>query len=68
MGRPPGTGDARSTTTEKSSATALPGVSPAVILDKACLSGLSAVIDAARLVRRGEASVAGGQESVTDGR
>ncbi|MBG6226155.1 acetyl-CoA C-acetyltransferase [Arthrobacter sp. CAN_A2] len=42
---------------------------PAVTLNKVCLSGLTAVIDAARLVRSGEARVvvAGGQESMTRG-
>ncbi|MBP2413304.1 acetyl-CoA C-acetyltransferase [Arthrobacter stackebrandtii] len=40
---------------------------PAVTVNKVCLSGLTAVIDAARLIRSGEASVvvAGGQESMT---
>ena len=40
---------------------------PAVTINKVCLSGLTAVIDAARLIRSGEASVvvAGGQESMT---
>lgn len=42
---------------------------PTVTLNKVCLSGLTAVIDAARLIRSGEASVvvAGGQESMTRG-
>lgn len=42
---------------------------PAVTLNKVCLSGLTAVIDAARLIRSGEAQVvvAGGQESMTRG-
>ncbi|PWB96256.1 acetyl-CoA C-acetyltransferase [Salinibacterium hongtaonis] len=41
---------------------------PAITLNKVCLSGLSAVIDAARLIRLGEADVvvAGGQESMTN--
>lgn len=40
---------------------------PAVTTNKVCLSGLTAVIDAARLIRSGEAAVvvAGGQESMT---
>ncbi|PTL74718.1 acetyl-CoA C-acyltransferase [Rathayibacter caricis DSM 15933] len=40
---------------------------PAVTINKLCLSGLTAVIDAARLIRTGEAAVvvAGGQESMT---
>ncbi|MDP5228097.1 MULTISPECIES: acetyl-CoA C-acetyltransferase [Arthrobacter] len=40
---------------------------PTVTLNKVCLSGLTAVIDAARLIRAGEADVvvAGGQESMT---
>ncbi|MFJ3956141.1 acetyl-CoA C-acetyltransferase [Arthrobacter sp. NPDC090010] len=40
---------------------------PAITLNKVCLSGLTAVIDAARLIRAGEADVvvAGGQESMT---
>lgn len=42
---------------------------PAVTVNKVCLSGLAAVIDAARLIRGGEATVvvAGGQESMTRG-
>ncbi|GGF02204.1 acetyl-CoA C-acetyltransferase [Mycetocola zhadangensis] len=41
---------------------------PAVTVNKVCLSGIQAVIDAARLIRCGEASVvvAGGQESMTN--
>ncbi|MFC0680645.1 acetyl-CoA C-acetyltransferase [Lysobacter korlensis] len=41
---------------------------PAITINKLCLSGLTAVIDAARLIRTGEASVvvAGGQESMTN--
>lgn len=41
---------------------------PAVTINKVCLSGLAAVIDAARLIRAGEATVvvAGGQESMTN--
>ena len=41
---------------------------PAVTINKVCLSGLAAVIDAARLIRAGEAEVvvAGGQESMTN--
>ncbi|PFG42438.1 acetyl-CoA C-acetyltransferase [Isoptericola jiangsuensis] len=44
-----------------------PGV-PAVTLNKVCLSGLTAVIDGARLLRTGEAGVVlvGGQESMTN--
>ncbi|TDW29135.1 acetyl-CoA C-acetyltransferase [Cryobacterium psychrophilum] len=40
---------------------------PAMTLNKVCLSGLAAIIDAARLVRLGEADVvvAGGQESMS---
>jgi acetyl-CoA C-acetyltransferase len=40
---------------------------PAVTVNKVCLSGLTAVIDAARMIRGGEVSVvvAGGQESMT---
>ncbi|MGO4452844.1 acetyl-CoA C-acetyltransferase [Arthrobacter sp. RAF14] len=40
---------------------------PTVTVNKVCLSGLTAVIDAARLIRSGEADVvvAGGQESMT---
>ncbi|GAB3544603.1 acetyl-CoA C-acetyltransferase [Arthrobacter tumbae] len=42
---------------------------PTVTVNKVCLSGLTAVIDAARLIRSGEADVvvAGGQESMTHG-
>ncbi|WP_265520845.1 acetyl-CoA C-acetyltransferase [Oerskovia flava] len=41
---------------------------PAVTLNKVCLSGLTAVIDGARLLRTGEAEVVlvGGQESMTN--
>jgi acetyl-CoA C-acetyltransferase len=41
---------------------------PTTTLNRVCLSGLSAVIDAARLIRSGEATVvvAGGQESMTN--
>ncbi|WP_218711396.1 acetyl-CoA C-acetyltransferase [Arthrobacter sp. BF1] len=40
---------------------------PALTINKVCLSGLTAIIDAARLIRNGEARVvvAGGQESMT---
>lgn len=40
---------------------------PAVTINKVCLSGLTAVIDAARMLRSGDATVvvAGGQESMT---
>lgn len=40
---------------------------PAVTINKVCLSGLTSVIDAARLIRSGEATVviAGGQESMS---
>ncbi|MGO4383291.1 acetyl-CoA C-acetyltransferase [Specibacter sp. RAF43] len=40
---------------------------PAVTINKVCLSGLTAVIDAARMIRSGDAEVvvAGGQESMT---
>ncbi|MBO3084707.1 acetyl-CoA C-acetyltransferase [Cellulomonas fengjieae] len=45
----------------------IPWTVPAMTLNKVCLSGLSAVIDAARMIRLGEASVvvAGGQESMS---
>jgi acetyl-CoA C-acetyltransferase len=41
---------------------------PTVTVNKVCLSGLHAIIDAARLIRLGEADVvvAGGQESMTN--
>jgi acetyl-CoA C-acetyltransferase len=41
---------------------------PTITINKLCLSGLTAVVDAARLVRTGEASVvvAGGMESMTN--
>ncbi|MGO4433945.1 acetyl-CoA C-acyltransferase [Arthrobacter sp. S39] len=41
---------------------------PTVTVNKLCLSGLTAVIDAARMIRAGEADfvVAGGQESMTN--
>ncbi|WP_026531237.1 acetyl-CoA C-acetyltransferase [Haematomicrobium sanguinis] len=42
---------------------------PTVTINKVCLSGLTAIIDAARLIRSGDAEVvvAGGQESMTNG-
>lgn len=42
---------------------------PAVTINKVCLSGLTAIIDAARMIRSGDAVVvvAGGQESMTRG-
>jgi acetyl-CoA C-acetyltransferase len=45
----------------------IPWTVPAMTLNKVCLSGLAAVVDAARLIRLGEASVvvAGGQESMS---
>ncbi|MEX1079373.1 MAG: acetyl-CoA C-acetyltransferase [Homoserinimonas sp.] len=41
---------------------------PTVTINKVCLSGLAAVIDAARIIRAGEASVvvAGGEESMSN--
>ncbi|MDQ0735814.1 acetyl-CoA C-acetyltransferase [Arthrobacter agilis] len=47
----------------------IPWTVPAVTVNKVCLSGLTAVIDAVRLIRSGEARVvvAGGQESMTRG-
>ncbi len=41
---------------------------PTITINKVCLSGLAAVIDAARIIRGGEADVvvAGGQESMTN--
>ena len=49
-------------------AAGIPWRVPAMTLNKVCLSGLAAVVDAARLIRLGEASVvvAGGQESMTN--
>jgi acetyl-CoA C-acetyltransferase len=49
-------------------AAGLPWHVPATTINKICLSGLTAVIDAARLVRTGEAQVvvAGGQESMSN--
>lgn len=45
----------------------IPWTVPAVTVNKVCLSGLTAVVDAARAIRLGEADVvvAGGQESMT---
>lgn len=45
----------------------IPPEAPATTVNKVCLSGLTAVIDAARLIRAGDAQVvvAGGQESMT---
>ncbi|MFC6357354.1 acetyl-CoA C-acetyltransferase [Luethyella okanaganae] len=49
-------------------AAGIPWNVPAMTLNKVCLSGLAAVVDAARLIRLGEADVvvAGGQESMTN--
>lgn len=48
-------------------AAGLPAHVPAVTVNKVCLSGLVSIIDAARMIRLGEASVvvAGGQESMS---
>ncbi|MDY6055079.1 acetyl-CoA C-acetyltransferase [Micrococcus sp.] len=48
-------------------AAGVPWSVPAVTVNKVCLSGLTAVIDAGRMIRLGEAEVvvAGGQESMT---
>ena len=48
-------------------AAGIPWRVPATTLNKVCLSGLAAIIDAARMIRLGEASVvvAGGQESMS---
>ena len=48
-------------------AAGLPWTVPATTINKVCLSGLTAIIDAARMIRLGEASVvvAGGQESMS---
>jgi acetyl-CoA C-acetyltransferase len=45
----------------------LPWTVPATTVNKVCLSGLTAIVDAARLIRAGEADVvvAGGQESMS---
>lgn len=52
---------------QSSVAAGIPWNVPAMTLNKVCLSGLAAIIDAARLVRLGEADVvvAGGQESMS---
>ncbi|ROR73278.1 acetyl-CoA C-acyltransferase [Bogoriella caseilytica] len=46
----------------------VPLATPAVTVNKVCLSGLTAIIDGARLIRSGEATavLAGGQESMTN--
>ncbi|KQY21247.1 acetyl-CoA acetyltransferase [Cellulomonas sp. Root485] len=48
-------------------AAGIPWTVPATTINKVCLSGLAAIIDAARMIRLGEASVvvAGGQESMS---
>lgn len=52
---------------QSANAAGIPWRAPATTLNKVCLSGLAAVVDAARLIRLGEASVvvAGGQESMS---
>jgi acetyl-CoA C-acetyltransferase len=52
---------------QSSVAAGIPWNVPAMTLNKVCLSGLAAIVDAARLVRLGEADVvvAGGQESMS---
>ncbi|MCS5735754.1 acetyl-CoA C-acetyltransferase [Herbiconiux daphne] len=49
-------------------AAGIPLTSPAVTINKVCLSGLTAIIDAARMIGTGECAVAlaGGQESMTN--
>ena len=53
---------------QSANAAGIPWRVPAMTLNKVCLSGLAAVVDAARMIRLGEASVvvAGGQESMTN--
>ncbi|WP_353809394.1 acetyl-CoA C-acetyltransferase [Agromyces sp. SYSU T00194] len=53
---------------QTANAAGIPWRVPAMTLNKVCLSGLAAVVDAARMIRLGEASVvvAGGQESMTN--
>ncbi|NYD65769.1 acetyl-CoA C-acetyltransferase [Agromyces atrinae] len=53
---------------QSANAAGIPWRVPAMTLNKVCLSGLAAVVDAARLIRLGEAQVvvAGGQESMTN--
>jgi acetyl-CoA C-acetyltransferase len=48
-------------------AAGIPWSVPAMTINKVCLSGLAAIVDAARLIRLGEAEVvvAGGQESMS---
>lgn len=52
---------------QTASAAGVPLTTPAVTVNSVCLSGLRAVIDAARLIRAGEVqvAVAGGQESMS---
>ncbi|MCU1443042.1 MAG: acetyl-CoA acetyltransferase [Cryobacterium sp.] len=52
---------------QSSIAAGIPWSVPAMTINKVCLSGLAAIVDAARLIRLGEANVvvAGGQESMS---
>jgi len=69
MGQVVQAGQGQNPARQSSLAAGLPWTAPAMTINKVCLSGLTAVIDAARLIRLGDAQVvvAGGQESMTNG-
>ena len=68
MGQVVQAGQGQNPARQSALAAGLPWTVPAMTINKVCLSGLTAVIDAARLVRLGDAQVvvAGGQESMTN--
>ncbi|MEO4039826.1 acetyl-CoA C-acetyltransferase [Micrococcus antarcticus] len=68
MGQVVQAGQGQNPARQSSLAAGLPWTVPAMTVNKVCLSGLTAIIDAARLIRLGDADVvvAGGQESMTN--
>ncbi|MET3934762.1 acetyl-CoA C-acetyltransferase [Arthrobacter sp. OAP107] len=67
MGQVLQSGTGQNPARQSAAAAGIPLNAPAVTVNKVCLSGLSAIIDAARMLRVGDASlvVAGGQESMS---
>lgn len=67
MGQVLQSGTGQNPARQSAAAAGIPLSAPAVTVNKVCLSGLSAIIDAARMLRLGDASVvvAGGQESMS---
>lgn len=67
MGQVLQSGSGQNPARQSAAAAGIPLSAPAVTVNKVCLSGLSAIIEAARMLRLGDASVvvAGGQESMS---